>query len=180
MNPWQTVTPVDRVYVLPRCNIELWEDAGDGVLGDPVWTAEEVENVRIREELNTVFEHRTGIPYAKAHHLDERHEIVFDAVWNVDAVLGRNTEYILGITFQDASLYTETRHWVRRFYHGVTTQARDLQSRDGNEFVSSNTLIAQYMEETDGGAAAPGAGGWDNPVVGSSTPTTLIKGYNTC
>jgi hypothetical protein len=165
------MTPVTRAYVLPRCSVAIYETVDDGdTLGTLVWTAQSVDNLRISEAYDEVQEFATGIPYPETHHLAERHELTFDAVWNVAAKMVRNQQYILAITWQDAALGASTNHWVRRFYVGVTTSRRELGSREGNEFGSSNTLRAKYYveEEHDGeipeGGSEPGGTKPGDPV----------------
>lgn len=153
----QSMTPVSQVYVLPRCDVALYADAGSGVLGALVWTAQQVDNLRVSERFNEVEHFATGVPYAETHHLDGKHELTFDATWNVAAALARNTSYILAVTFNNANL-NGANAWVRRFYSGVTTSSRDIASRDANEFGSSNTLRAQYYVETTGSGTPPAIG----------------------
>lgn len=170
----QTMQPVSRVYVLPRCCVALYNvGAGDIVdgepLGDPVWTAEQVEGIRISESFVEFEQFATNSPYPEIHHLNERHEISFDAVWNVAAKMKRNTYYILALTWQDANLSAATtRHWIKRYYFGVTTAGRNIESREGNEFLSTNILRAQhyYEQESDGAPAnsSPGTDGGSLPA----------------
>lgn len=161
----QTMSPVPRVYVLPRCSVALYETGNgditvDNPLGNMVWVAQQVDNLRIGEHYDEVEQFATGSPYPDIHHTREHHEIIFDAVWNVGAKLKRNTEYQLVMTFQDASLGNQTGHFLKRFYYGVTTPSRNIDSRDANEFGSGNTLRAKFYEETeDDGAPSGGDGG---------------------
>lgn len=180
MNNWQTIQPVNRVFVLPRCDIALYEDAGNGVLGSLVWTVESMESLRISESFRVVLDYLTGIPYPRRRHLDATHQITFDAVWNVSARLSRSTRYILSITWLDASISNTPKGWVRRYYHGVTTSDRDISSRDGNEFTSSNTLDAEYYVESEDGDATQRGGAWQTPQTGTYTPDPVVPGTETC
>ncbi len=144
--------PVARVYTLPRSTVELYTAGDDYTLGSLVWTALQVDNIRIHQAYQEVLQFYTGVPYPETHHTLESNEISFEAVWNISAALHRNTEYILVITWQDASLGDGSRSWVRRFYGGVTTSSRDINSREANEFGSANVLKAKFFSETSGGS----------------------------
>lgn len=152
---------VPRVYVLPRCAVELFTTGDDNTLGTLVWTAAQVDNLRIGERYEVVVRHRTGEPYPERHHTAESHEITFDAVWNINAVMSRNVEYILALTWLDASLGATSKTYVRRYYAKVMTDSRDVSSRDANEMVSSNTLTAAWKTDdvvTTGTPVANAAG----------------------
>lgn len=178
---WQTIEPVERVYVLPRCSVILYADAGSGVLGAEQWRAKSLEDLRIRESFDQVKEYQTGIPYPTVRHLGENHEISFDSVWNVAAKMVRNTSYILDVTFRDASLGTSTNGYVRRFYYGVTTSSRDIGSRDGNEFASSNSLSANYYNEIEGSNSSQAGGSWTEEADGGTySPDPTRAGDETC
>ncbi len=147
----QSMTAAANVYTLPRCSVSLW--TGDTTLVESAWTAEQVDDLKVRETAVEYEYWPTGAPYPETRHRNIGHEIEFDAIWNVAAALAQNVEYILAITWQNATLSGTGTSWVRRFYHGVTTSAREISSRDGNEFGSSNTLKAQYFTETTSASA---------------------------
>ncbi len=142
---------VPRVFVLPRCSVEVFEtDPISLTAGDSVWSAKQVDNLRITENYNEIERFSTGIPYPETHHTDERHSIIFEAIWNVEARLARNQAFIMVINFDDATQRGSARSFVNRTYYGVTTSSRDIGSRDANEFGSGNTLKAQYYAEETG------------------------------
>ncbi len=172
--PFQSMQPVPRVYTLPRSRVELYTTGDGDTLGSLVWTAYQVDNLRVHEAFTEVLQFYTGVPYPETHHTLAIHEISFDAIWNVGAKLQRNTEYILAITWQDASLGTGSQSYVRRFYGGVTTSSRDIGSREANEFGSGNVLKAKFYSETVGGGSAHDAGG--NPVGDPIAPTNWPGG----
>jgi hypothetical protein len=156
-SPYQTMAAVPHVYVLPRCNVDLYESGSDYSMGALAWSARQVDNLRVSESFDVVPQVTTGVPYPEPHHTTEHHEITFDAVWNVAAVLmqrisgsaqtGRNAQYVMVITFLDGSVGT-AGNTITRTYYGVTLPSRTLTSRQANEFGSSNTLTAKYYTES--------------------------------
>lgn len=180
MNTWQTQQAVQRVFTLPRCDVALYEDAGSGVLGSLVWTARNLENVRISESFVPYEEWLTGQPYPRIRHLHSRHGIALDGVWDVNLGLRRNTQYVLAITWLDASLSASPQGWIRRYYHRVTTGDHEIASRDSNEFTGGLTLQAQYYIETSDGDDTQSGGTWTTPETGANTPEVIGSGTETC
>lgn len=151
---YQTMQRVPRVFVLPRCNIRIWATGESGTVGALNFQAQNVKGLRISEDFNEVEEFLTGVPYPDNHHLDARHSVTFDAVWNIGAKLVRNVEHVMEIVWLDASLGPASRAWVRRFYSKVTTSSRHIESDDSNEFGSGNTLKAKYYVQSQGDSGA--------------------------
>jgi hypothetical protein len=147
-NPFQTMQPVERVYALPRCNLSLYADEGDGAQGSLIWTAKQVDDVQVDERFEEVEEFETGNPFPTIHHLNERHEINIGAIWNTAIRLSRNVEYILVATFQDATLRASPDSTLTYTWFGVTTSSRKAGSRNGNEFGGGIVLKAKRLEES--------------------------------
>jgi len=146
---------VSKVYALPRCTVSLYVLVGDEGLGALVWLGQSVENLRIRESFDEVRHQPTGIPWPEIHHTNEEHEITFDGIWNVMASMQRNVQYALQIAWEDANLGAAATSTITRKYVGVTTSSRDIASRDGNEFVSTNVLKAKYHTADEVSAGWP-------------------------
>lgn len=164
----QLLHPVPSVFTLPRCQISLFEDAGDGVLGEELYTARNVESFKSAERLTQIEVTPTGIPHPEIHSMGEHHELSWDGVWNVAAKMKRGDAYILAVTWQDATIEKDERAWQRRYYQGVSCASRDITSRDGNEFTSSNALSAKWFVEAESEEGGP------------QTPVTPIPGTATC
>lgn len=143
----QGMSPVGNVYALPNCEISLYATGEDNTLGALLWSAQQVQTLRVRESFVEVEHWATGLPYPEVRHVGERHELEFEAVWNVAAAMSKNVEHVLAVTWKNATLSGTGSSWVRRFYNGVTTSGRDIGSLDGNEFTSSNALRAKYYTE---------------------------------
>jgi hypothetical protein len=140
---------VTNAYVLPRCTVGLYTEGS--VL---LWTALSVENLRVSESYDFEVRKPTGIPYPDIHPTTEHHELTFDAIWNISAVMGR-TSRILVVVFRDGGFGATTKAWVKRVYYGVLTARREVGSREGNEFTSGNTLQALYYTESTGTNGEP-------------------------
>ena len=146
----QTQQPVDYVFTLPRCDMALHADAGNGTIGELLWAMENVDSARFAGNYETVERRLTGVPHPVRHQTAERHEISIDAVWNIAGALRRGQEHILAVTWLDATEQKHDREWQRRYYVGVTMGSEDVNSRDGIEFTSAHTLTANYYVATTG------------------------------
>jgi hypothetical protein len=145
--PFQTMQAVARVYVLPRCDISLYADTGNWTKGSLLWTAKQVDNLRVSERWDEVEEYQTGLPYPVTHHFNERHSLTIDSLWQIAMAMARNTEYVLVCTFKDASLSAATRTTVTRTYYGVMLASREIAARDSNELGATTSLNAKHMDE---------------------------------
>lgn len=135
--------PVENVFVLPRAQVALYLDDGDGNPGAQAIAMKQLEQVRVTERFTGVRTNFTGLPYARNFHMLEEYEISAEGLWDVARVMERNTLYILTMTLRAATFGDGTAaKWCRIYYFGASTDASDMNTRDSNEFVGSVTITA--------------------------------------
>lgn len=141
--------PVPKVYVLPRCAIDLCSRYVD-TAGTLYWSAKNVENVQVTEDYEIVWRENTGMPDPVPHVTRERHELTMSGLWDLEAKALRPSivwpyyypGWVLVVGWRDAGLGASTSAWARRIYLDVVITHREIVSRDGNEFISSLTLVS--------------------------------------
>lgn len=152
----QSQLPVSSVYVLPKAELALYEDMGDCTPGPVALVLKQLENIRVARRLNSVTMKFTGMPYPTPFHMEDVIEITADGIWDVNRLLERNTSYILVLTMRAATLGNgSAAPWCRIYFYVARTNSSDLSSRDGNEMVGSQTISAQYTDNTSGTGVPP-------------------------
>ena len=154
------IQPVANVYVLPRCEIALYEDDGDGQIGTVALVIKQLENVRVSDRFASVLTKFTGVPHPQPFHMEEEHEISADGLWDVARLMERNHSYILTILVRSATWVGDTpcesNNWNRIYYFGARTNSSEMSSRDGGEFTGTQTITAIYRD-IESGTGTPGA-----------------------
>lgn len=167
MNPF-TLTLLEATVTLYPA-----DGTGAPVVGSPVWTGIQAENLSIKEKWIKTETRPTGALYPRKHPLISQYEISLGRVWALNAVTGLGVQdaqfgfgkYVLDILWTDE----DTQNWKRITLYNVTVSDHNLASRSIDEgFTDDQVFDAESIVQTGGLAVTP------PPVISSQVPYLVV------
>lgn len=143
-------------FFLSEAQISLWLQAANGSLtGGTIFIGGFANRLRMQMEYEENRLAGSGDTYQTTRHVDESHLLDFGQTWLISRTTlqdwkpARNTQYVLEL------VWTSKNIWLRRRYYGVTWRTMQWEAPNTNQFLTDQSLRAQYYVEDSGGIASP-------------------------